>query len=465
MGMFPQTDMSYLRVLSSRQVNPLIIPPDSLRKVLVHVKEDMKRNPRLQLPEDPNINIRNYYSIMKVTPIVMDDFLLIILIIPLTDQSLEMDLYKIYNLPALHPKLKVEFTYQLEGEYLAITKNKLYAALPTAGEIRICKGTEGYLCLMNQALYPVEKIEWCAYALFTQNEDKKRAHCTINTQKRDANKAQSLEGYLWAVTTLKKEKMQIRCLTDTHVIDVKPPLTIIHVGNCCEAYSSNLFILAKSELTSKDNAVVRHTYFQQLNEDYQNITRYSLIEDLGLIKLTKKEIENLPDHLTALPNPQFKELKRRLVEIKKPFNIHWNISFILVVVGGLILCPIIAYVLWQIYRVCFRVKGFKPITKLFSEQKREIFNISDKVSNRLHTLEGRLTSLMSTINTVTGTELALPSTSGKPTPPPRRDSIPMLELNVTQQTIQETVKDMDRQGSKIRRYKKYLQKQAAEDQK
>ena len=77
----------YLRVLSSRQVNPLIIPPDSLRKVLVQVKEDMKRNPRLQLPEDPNINIWNDYSIMKVTPIVMDDFLLIILTIPLTDQS------------------------------------------------------------------------------------------------------------------------------------------------------------------------------------------------------------------------------------------------------------------------------------------------------------------------------------------------------------------------------------------
>ena len=75
----------YLRVLSSRQVNPLIIPPDSLRKVLAHVKEDMKRNPRLQLPEDPNINIWNYYSIMKVTPIVVDDILLIILTIPLTD--------------------------------------------------------------------------------------------------------------------------------------------------------------------------------------------------------------------------------------------------------------------------------------------------------------------------------------------------------------------------------------------
>ena len=76
----------YLRVLSSKQVNPLIIPPDALRGVLAHIKDDMKRNPRLQLPEDPNVNIWNYYPIMKITPVVMDDFLLIILTIPLTDQ-------------------------------------------------------------------------------------------------------------------------------------------------------------------------------------------------------------------------------------------------------------------------------------------------------------------------------------------------------------------------------------------
>ena len=127
----------YLRVLSSKQVNPLLIPPDAHRGVLAHIKDDMERNPRLQLPEDPNVNIWNYYPIMKITPIVMDDFLLIILTIPLTDQSLEMNLYKVYNLPALHPELKVEFTYELEGEYLAITKNKLHAALPTAREIII----------------------------------------------------------------------------------------------------------------------------------------------------------------------------------------------------------------------------------------------------------------------------------------------------------------------------------------
>ena len=39
------TIFEYMRVLSSRKVNPLIIPPDLLWQVLIHVKEDMKRNP------------------------------------------------------------------------------------------------------------------------------------------------------------------------------------------------------------------------------------------------------------------------------------------------------------------------------------------------------------------------------------------------------------------------------------
>ena len=260
--------------------------------------------------------------------------------------------------------------------------------------------------------------------------------------------------------------MQIRCLTDTHVIDIKPPLTIIYVGDGCEAYSNNLFIPAKSELTSTDSSLVRHNYFQKFNEEYQDITRYSLIEDLGIVQLTPKEIAKIPDRLTALPKLQFKELKRRLVEIKQPLNIHSNVSFILVMIGGLILCPIIAYVLWPIYRVNSNTKRFKPVVKIFNDKKGDISNISDLVSNRLQNLEAKFSSLIGpgTANIFTGTELTLPSTSTKPTPPPRTDSVPMLDINITPQTIQETVKDMERQGSKVKRFQKYLQKQTSEDQ-
>ena len=96
----------------------------------------------------------------------MDDLLLIIHTIPLIDQSLQMDLYQVHNLPALHLDLKIQFTYEIEGEYLTISKGELYAALSIPWDIQIFMATEGYLCLMNQALYPVNHIEWSMYALF-----------------------------------------------------------------------------------------------------------------------------------------------------------------------------------------------------------------------------------------------------------------------------------------------------------
>ena len=106
------------------------------------------------------------------------------------------------------------------------------------------------------------------------------------------------------------------------------------------------------------------------------------------------------------------------------------------------------------------------MVKIFNDKKGEIFNISDLVSNRLQTLEAKFSSLIGpgSANVLPGTELALPSTSTKPTPPPRRDSVPILDMNITPQAIQEAVKDMERQGSKIKRFQKYLQRQTTEDQ-
>ena len=285
----------YMRFLSTRRVNPLIIPPNSLQLVLAQAKEDMKRNPQLTRPEDLNINIWNYYSIMKVTPIIMENFLFIILTIPLADQSLVMNLYRVHNLLALCPKLHVQFQYQLEGEYLAITKDKQYAALPTARDIQICETTERYLCLMNQALYPVDKIEWCVYALYKQDTERRGTYCTIITTFRHANMAQSSDGYLWAVSSLKEEKMRIRCLQDSHLEDIKPPLTIVHIGNGCEGCSSNLYIPAKSELTSEYETLTRHVFLLEFNDEYQDLTKYSLIQQLNLPQLTAEELRDLPN--------------------------------------------------------------------------------------------------------------------------------------------------------------------------
>ena len=54
--------------------------------------------------------------------------------------------------------------------------------------------------------------------------------------------AYSLHGYLWAISTLATDKLQIRCVMNDQYVNIKPPLQILDIGNGCEAFSSTIYI-------------------------------------------------------------------------------------------------------------------------------------------------------------------------------------------------------------------------------
>ena len=171
----------YMRALASQELNPMIIPPDILKKILHKIKEDIRSNARLKLCEDPETNIWTYYGTVKLTPIVLQDYLMLILTVPLVDQLLQMNLYKVHNLPMLHPTLNVHVQYELEGTYLATMMEGMFISLPTALDIKLCLITNGHLCMFNQALYPVEHTNWCIYALFVNNKNQIKRNCFLKT--------------------------------------------------------------------------------------------------------------------------------------------------------------------------------------------------------------------------------------------------------------------------------------------
>ena len=183
---------------------------------------------------------------------------------------------------------------------------------------------------------------------------------------RHANMAQSLDGYLWAVSSLKEEKMRIRCLEDSHLEDIKPPLTIVQIGNGCEGYSSNLFTPAKSGLTSEDETLTRHVFFLEFNNEYQDLIKYSLIQQLNLPQLTSEELEDLPNQLTALQPMTLNHLKEWIkpLALKYPFSMHPNVVLIILIVSLPLMLASLGFIVWQIYKVRSRIRGFKPMAKL-----------------------------------------------------------------------------------------------------
>ena len=151
----------YIRALATQELNPMIISPDILKKILNKVTEDIKSNARLRLSDDPKTNIWAYYSNVKLTPIILQVYLMLILTVPLVDQSLQMELYKVYNLPMLHPTLHVHAQYEIEGTYLATLMEGMFVLLPSTLDVKLCLMTNRHLCMFDKALYPMESINWC----------------------------------------------------------------------------------------------------------------------------------------------------------------------------------------------------------------------------------------------------------------------------------------------------------------
>ena len=240
----------YMRALASQELNPVIIPPDILKNILHKIEKDIKSHARLKLCEDPETNIWSYYRTVKLTPIILEDYLMLILTVPLVDQSLHMNLYKVHNLPMLHPTLHVHAQYEIEGSYLATVMVGMFITLPTALDVRLCLMMSGHLCMFNQVLYPVEHINWCIYVLFINDKEQIERNCLLKTMNQTTNLAYNLDGYLWAVSALAAEKLQIRCVIETCIITIKPPVQIVDIGNGCEAYSTSIYIPAKSEITA-----------------------------------------------------------------------------------------------------------------------------------------------------------------------------------------------------------------------
>ena len=156
---------AYLRIMNSHHPDPTVMPVSQLRDLLEHVKKEIEGSPRLELPlKLNNHDIQGYYN--RVTALLVDDILFIVMTIPLKDTSLQMNVYKIHNLPLIHPKMNISVTYELEGQYLAVGQEGHYVSLPNEGYLAMCLLTRGGLCRMNQAMYPSDKIDWCVWALF-----------------------------------------------------------------------------------------------------------------------------------------------------------------------------------------------------------------------------------------------------------------------------------------------------------
>ena len=155
---------------------------------------------------------------------------------------------------------------------------------------------------------------------------------------RTTNLAYSLDGYLWAISALAAEKLQIRCVMETHVITIHPPLQIIDIGNGCEAYSTSIYIPAKSELTATMQSLTRSQFFLDYNFQYTNVSNFVVWYKTDFATLTKEEITTLKAKIMKLPTMPMDIFDKTLEIIDEdyPFSLSPNLILALLILTGVI---------------------------------------------------------------------------------------------------------------------------------
>ena len=354
----------YLRVMATQRASPAVIPPVALRDLVKRIRAKLKPNPRLSLPYDPDTaEIWKYYRVMKITPVVIDKLLVILLTLPILDSTLELNVYRAHNLPAIPPGHEVAATYVLEGDYFAIGRHGVYAALPSESSIQMCLESDLAICMMGQALYPTMHITWCIYALFIEDEIRIRRDCRYNIEPFLDNRAQSLGGYMWALSSIKQEQLQIRCLEETHVIQVRPPLQIVYIGNGCEGYSPSMYIPAKSELSGTEEIESHREYFLQFNYIFEPDQLVGAWWQFRTKLMTIEEAKTFVEQVEPLGTMDYSILNKQIgkIDTKYPWSLPVppmafavGVGFLLTLLGGIIFAI-------KLYRVGLTVKEAKGV--------------------------------------------------------------------------------------------------------
>ena len=220
--------------------------------------------------------------------------------------------------------------------------------------------SQGHLCMFDEPLYPVEKVEWCLYALFINDLMKIELNCKSTAAVSDTNLAHSLDGYLCTISSLATEKLQIRCLHHTSVITIEPPLHIVDIGNGCEAFSPTLYIPAKSELTATMQSLTHSQFFLQYNLQYIKMSSFVVFREMTFEQLTTEELAGLHAKVQTLEpmNMKLFNEKLKLIDENYPLTLPpW------VTLGGQVIS--IAFILTEITLMAwFCLKHRKSVSTL-----------------------------------------------------------------------------------------------------
>ena len=127
-----------------------------------------------------------------------------------------------------------------------------------------------------------------------------------------------------------------------------PSLQIVDIGNGCEAYSSSIYILAKSELTTTLQSLTRSQFFLDYYFNYTNVSNFLVWFKMDFAKLMQEEIGTLKVKIIQLPPMSMELFDNVLEDIDEnyPFFLSPKLILALLIFVGICIVAMGIIFLW-----------------------------------------------------------------------------------------------------------------------
>ena len=257
---------------------------------------------------------------------------------------------------------------------------------------------------------------------------------------------------------------------ETHVITIHPPLHIVDVGDGCEAYSTSIYIPAKSELTATVQSLTRSQFFLDYNFQYTNVSNFVVWYKTNFATLTKEEIATLQAKIMKLPTMPMAIFDKTLETINEnyPFSLSPKLILALLILIGVCFIVFGILFIWYKRKTTLATSTVGHLHKLIPSLKEKQPTLSSLLPIFSEFVHPNVSTKPETTNAASQ-QSPIHDKHSKPEMVPRRHtkpnkskmvtpSAPSIETKpISLELFNHAATDLDTKGEiQLSKYKKYL---------
>ena len=203
------------------------------------------------------------------------------------------------------------------------------------------------------------------------------------------------------------------------MVTIHPPLQIVDIGNGCEAYSTSIYIPAKSELTATMQSLTRSQFFLEYNFQYTNVSNFVVWYKTDFANLTKEEITSLKAKIMKLPTMSMDIFDKTLETIDEnyPFSLSPKLILALLIATGVCFVVFGLLFIWYKRKTTLATSTIGHLHTLIpslKEQKLSLNSLLPILSEFVHPTNTKntnvdTTNVVSQKSSPTGNEQSLPA--------------------------------------------------------